>query len=132
MKNIKNKIGNKGFTLIELLVVVVILLAISVMAVSSISAAIERNKAKQDSAKIDLIVSYAELYFDGHKNELINSTGKGGISVDMLYQEYDFSDDDKKNASGSIIGGIVCYSFDYDNDPRGNKATFVYDSDGSC
>ena len=37
----------KGFTLIELLAVVVIMLAISVMAISSISAAIERNKAKQ-------------------------------------------------------------------------------------
>ena len=39
-------INRKGFTLIELLAVVVILLAISVMAISSISAAIERNKNK--------------------------------------------------------------------------------------
>ena len=41
------KLNKKGFTLIELLAVVVIMLAISVMAVSSISAAVERNKKKQ-------------------------------------------------------------------------------------
>ena len=40
------KLNKKGFTLIDLLAVVVILLAISVMAISSISAAIERNKVK--------------------------------------------------------------------------------------
>ena len=39
--------NNKGFTLIELLAVVVILLAVSVIAISSIGAAIERNKKKQ-------------------------------------------------------------------------------------
>ena len=48
---------NKGFTLIELLAVVVILLAISVVAVSSISSAIERNKAKQNATKIDINIT---------------------------------------------------------------------------
>ena len=47
----KNKMNNKGCTLIELLAVVVILLAISVIAISSISAAIERNKGKQNEEK---------------------------------------------------------------------------------
>ena len=42
------KLNKKGFTLIELLATVVIMLAISVIAVSSISSAIDRNKAKQD------------------------------------------------------------------------------------
>ena len=62
------KINKKGFTLIELLAVVVILLAISVIAISSISAAIERNKAKQNEAKIDIIKTYAKLYYDSHRN----------------------------------------------------------------
>ena len=55
-------LNKKGFTLIELLAVVVILLAISIIAVSSISAAIERNKVKQNDAKKELIISYAKIY----------------------------------------------------------------------
>ena len=66
LKN-RKKLNNKGFTLIELLAVVVILLAISVIAVSSISAAMERNKVKQDEAKKEVIISYAKLYYDEHK-----------------------------------------------------------------
>lgn len=66
------KLNKKGFTLIELLAVVVILLAISVMAISSISAAIERNKVKQDESKKAVIESYAEVYYADHKNSLSN------------------------------------------------------------
>ena len=54
---------NKGFTLIELLAVVVILLTISVMAVSSISSAIERNKAKQNATKERVIHNGWALLF---------------------------------------------------------------------
>ena len=57
------KLNKIGFTLIELLAVVVILLAISMIAISSISAAIERNKEKQNNAKIEVIISYAKLYY---------------------------------------------------------------------
>ena len=59
--NKKKRKNQKGFTLIELLAVVVILLAISVMAISSISAAIERNKDKQDNAKKEVLISYGKL-----------------------------------------------------------------------
>ena len=97
------KINNKGFTLIELLAVVVILLAISVMAISSISAAIERNKAKQDDAKKRLIVSYAELYYNQHKNSLDSS---GCINV----SELDLSPDEAKDADGNLFTGCVSYT----------------------
>ena len=43
---IKKKNNKKGFTLVELLAVIVILLAISVVAIPSISAGMERSKAK--------------------------------------------------------------------------------------
>ena len=69
------KKNNKGFTLIELLAVVVILLAISVIAVSSISAAMERNKAKQNDAKKEIIISYAKLYYEEHKNSYPGGNG---------------------------------------------------------
>jgi len=64
------KKNNKGFTLIELLAVVVILLAISVIALSSIGAAIERNRKRQDDVKIETLRKYAELYYDQHKNTM--------------------------------------------------------------
>ena len=70
------KLNKKGFTLIELLAVVVIMLAISVMAVSSISAAVERNKKKQNNAKIKVIESYAEIYYNDHKNILSGNINK--------------------------------------------------------
>lgn len=98
----KKKNNNKGFTLIELLAVVVILLAISVMAISSISAAIERNKAKQNKAKIDVIVSYAELYYEAHKN----TEGDKCIELSKL----NLSDTEKVDADGKEFVGVVKYN----------------------
>lgn len=94
------KINKKGFTLIELLAVVVILLAISVMAISSISAAMERNKAKQDAAKKEVIVSYAKLFYDSHKNDI--EDGKC-ISLSVL----DLTDSEMKDSNGDLFSGYV-------------------------
>lgn len=93
------KLNNKGFTLVELLAVVVILLAISVIAISSISAAIERNKEKQNEAKIDVIISYAKLYYDEHRN---TETDKC-IELDKL----ELSDSERVNADGENFVGVV-------------------------
>ena len=98
------KINNKGFTLIELLAVVVILLAISVIAISSISAAIERNKAKQNDAKIDIIKTYAKLYFDSHRN----TETDGCIELGQL----DLSDSEKVDADGDEFRGVITYELD--------------------
>lgn len=97
------KINKKGFTLVELLAVVVILLAISVIAVSSISAAIERNKVKQNDAKKEVIVSYAKLYYQSHRNSLGNN---GCISVNLL----DLSDAEKVDVDGVEFSGYVQYN----------------------
>lgn len=97
------KLNKKGFTLIELLAVVVILLAITVMAVSSISAAIERNKAKQNDTKKEVIVSYAKLYYEEHKNTLSSS---GCISVSSL----NLSENEITDADGEIFTGGVRYT----------------------
>lgn len=97
------KLNNKGFTLIELLAVVVILLAISVIAVSSISAAIERNKAKQDNAKKEVIVSYAKLYYEEHKNSLGTS---GCIELSKL----GLSDAESVDSDGDKFTGKIKYT----------------------
>ena len=97
------KINRKGFTLIELLAVVVILLAISVMAISSISAAIERNKNKQDNAKKEVIVSYAKLYYEDHKNSL-------GLSGCIPVVSLGLSNEEMTDANGEIFPGGVKYT----------------------
>lgn len=97
------KLNKKGFTLIELLAVVVILLAITVIAVSSISAAIERNKVKQNDTKKEVIVSYAKLYYEGHKNTLGSS---GCISVSSL----NLSEKEMTDADGNPFTGGVSYT----------------------
>lgn len=100
------KLNKKGFTLVELLAVVVILLAISVIAISSISAAIERNKAKQNDAKIDVIISYAKLYYDSHRN----TESDGCIELSKL----NLSDSEKVNADGDEFVGVVKYTLEND------------------
>ena len=107
----------KGFTLIELLAVVVILLAISVMAISSISAAIERNKTKQNESKYEIIISYAKLYYDEHKNTL-SKKEKKCIAISDL----DLDETEKTDADGNEITGFVIYSID----ATGNNITFEY------
>lgn len=96
------KLNRKGFTLVELLAVVVILLAISVIAVSSISASIERNKVKQNDAKKEVIISYAKLYYDEHKN----SETDGCINLSDL----ELSDAERKDADGNPFEGVIWHT----------------------
>lgn len=112
----KKRINKKGFTLIELLAVIVIMLAISVMAISSISAAIERNKAKQDDAKIEVIENYAKLYYEAHKNSLPVT---GCIPLSLL----DLTDKEIEMSNGGIFPGGVTYT---------NGKDFTYRKDISC
>ena len=97
------KLNKKGFTLIELLAVVVILLAISVMAISSIGAAIERNKAKQDNAKMAVIISYAKLYYNEHKNNY-------GISGCIPISELSLSEEERTKSNGDYFTGWIKFT----------------------
>ncbi len=101
------KLNKKGFTLIELLAVVVIMLAISMMAITSISAAIERNKEKQNNAKKRVLESYAELYYQEHKNSLSVS---GCITIDTLYTKGVASDSEIEDANGDKFTGGIKYT----------------------
>ena len=106
------KLNKKGFTLIELLAVVVILLAISVIAISSISAAIERNKDKQNNAKKEVIISYAKLYYEEHRNSF--SEDSGCIELGKL----GLSEEESKDADGNYFYGVVKFT-------NGNNFTLV-------
>lgn len=110
-----NKKNNRGFTLIELLAVVVILLAISVMAISSISAAIERNKAKQDNAKKEVIISYGKLYYEEHRNTC--SSDCACISTNKL----DLDEKEREDSNGDPFMGYVQF--------KDNEFTYVESCD---
>ena len=101
------KNNNKGFTLVELLAVVVILLAISVVAISSISAAIERNKEKQNETKIEIIKSAAKLYYQSHKNSLKIKYPEGTGCIEL--KDLDLSDSEKVDANGDEFADYVIY-----------------------
>lgn len=110
------KLNNKGFTLVELLAVVVILLAISVIAISSISSAMERNKAKQDEAKKEVLESYAKIYVEEHKNSISDGMC---ILVSDLQTSLDLDESEITDSSEKPFLGGVCYSnnsFQYQSD----------------
>lgn len=107
------KINKKGFTLIELLVVLVILSVIMMIAIPSVTSSIERSKDKQKKAKIDLVISAAELYFDSHRN---NSDGTC-VEVDYLInngyltkEEAKDPFDENNNVCGSVKKNDTTYT----------------------
>ena len=111
--------NNKGFTLIELLAVVVILLAISVIAISSISSAVERTRDKQDNAKIENLKTYAKIYYDEHKNSVHNC-----VTVAELIPIYKISSEEIAKSDGT--------NFDGSFTPQGKYCAESKDCTGTC
>ena len=100
----KNK---RGFTLVELLAVIVILMAISAIAIPSITASIERSKNKQFEAKKAVIIEAARLYYSEHKVSLTGFTaGNCYIPVTKL----GLSEKELENPRGGDISGGVVYA----------------------
>lgn len=102
---IKKKNNKKGFTLVELLAVIVILLAISVVAIPSISAGMERSKAKTNENKQKILASYGELYFSEHQN-ITNKC----VRVSTLKTYFNLSDEEIQEANGSEFIGAIKYN----------------------
>lgn len=105
------KLNKKGFTLVELLVVLVILAVIMSIAIPSVTSSIERSKQKQKDAKIELIVSAAELYVDRHKNTF---TAGSDVTVKELIKEGLLTKEQAKDPfnEGRTLCGTVKYKVD--------------------
>lgn len=100
------KLNKKGFTLVELLAVLVILIAITSIAIPTINSALERSKGKQNEQRIRIIESAAELYVSEHKNTL----GGECIKVDTLKNEGYLDEESSKDADGNSFTGAVAIS----------------------
>lgn len=105
------KLNKKGFTLVELLVVLVILAVIMSIAIPSVTSSIERSKQKQKDAKIELIVSAAELYVDRHKNTFIDNNIYN-IYISLLFCDRLLTQEEAKDPFNekSTLSGYVVYN----------------------
>lgn len=76
--------NNKGFTLVELLAVMVILVAISLIAVGGISASLEKRDIKECQEQQELAVGAAKIYFSlsGAKEVTIGTLKAGNYLSD--------------------------------------------------
>lgn len=103
------KLNKKGFTLVELLVVIVILAVIMSIAIPSVTSSIERSKDKQKKAKIELIISAAELYADSHKNTF---TAGSDVTVKELITKGLLTKEEAKDPfnEGRTLCGTVHYN----------------------
>lgn len=114
------KLNKKGFTLVELLVVIVILVIIMSIAIPSITSSLDRSKEKQRKAKIELIESAGEIYFDKYKNNIQN------ITISDLYNERLVTIEQLKdpfNDKNCITGDIEC---------NGSSCTLSNVGSGEC
>ena len=90
--------NNKGFTLVELLAVMVILLSISVVAVTNVTASLKRTEAAELKSYENLAINAAKVYFSmaGTTSPVQISTL---ISNNYLKDDQKFSDLQKNSKS---------------------------------
>ena len=120
------KLDNKGFTLVEVLAVLVILVVIMSIAIPNISSSLERSKGKQDTARIDVLEAYAELYVADNKNTIYNNLKNAGTDkcyIELNKLEGYASEDELKDSDGNAFEGVIIFSRDnndyqYSDDKR--------------
>lgn len=117
------KLDKKGFTLVELLVVIVILVVIMSIAIPSVTSSLERSKEKQKNAKIELIESAAEIYFDK------NST-QDSVSVPKLIEEGLLTKEQAKDPFNETK--TLCGLVSYNQEKKSFKFEEKFDDPNSC
>ena len=102
---------NKGFTLVELLAVILILIGISLVAVSSISASLERRDRRECQEQIAIVKNAAKMYF---------SLNEDSVTIVTLEQ--------------LIAGGYLTEKSKYNRITNGSisKTSSTYQFSGSC
>lgn len=101
------KKNNKGFTLVELLGVIVILVAILLIAIPTVTSSIERSKEKQLESKKDLILSGAELYISDIKTAMNSCRITLATLKSLDYVTSKTLIDPRSDTDAEIIGHVV-------------------------
>jgi len=102
--------NNKGFTLIELLSVIVILTGISLIAVSGISASLEKRDERECEEQKELAINAAKIYF-ALNNNVDTSVG---VSISTLKDGY-FNVNSKTNRlNNNVYVKIINGNYIYD------------------
>ena len=88
------KIDNKGFTLVELLAVITILLALSIVVVTNVSASLKRSEEQEKEAQEKIAINAAKIYFSMESgtcvtlNTLVEKGLVDASEIDKLNLEY--------------------------------------------
>ena len=61
------KLNRKGFTLVELLSVMIILIAISLVTVGTVTSSLTRREGKEEKEQIELAINSAKIYFSSEE-----------------------------------------------------------------
>lgn len=67
------KMNNKGFTLVELLAVITILLSLSIVVVTNVSASLKRNEEQELETQKKIAINAAKIYFSNNNKMTVNS-----------------------------------------------------------
>ena len=98
--------NNKGFTLIELLAVIVILLGISLIAVTAITSSLERRHETECEEQKELAINNAKIYFSLTPNPSTTPEGNPYVTVETLINNGYFnqnSKNDRLEPTGKVV-----------------------------
>ena len=100
--------NNKGFTLVELLAVILVLIGVSLIAVSSISSSLGRREEKELAEQKELAINAAKIYFS------LSDNGAECVTVETLINNDYFNGEsktDRLNKRDVIIMGDTAYNY---------------------
>ena len=131
------KLNRNGFTLVELLVVLVILVVIMSVAIPSVTSSIERSKQKQYDSKVELVMSAAEIYVDGHKNIFNSNSTTYEILIEKLICDGLLTKEQAKDPFNEqyTLNGYVEFSnnnYTWVDNPGGNYYKVEIDGSLTC
>lgn len=93
--------NNKGFTLVELLAVLVILLSISVVAITNVTASLKRNDEQELRAQEKKAINAAKIYFSNDNK--MSETESVKISALINGGYIDEEEVDKLNVNDYVV-----------------------------
>ena len=99
--------NNKGFTLVELLAVILILTGITLVAVSGISASLNRRDTKECEEQKELAKNAAKIYFSLNN---VSSVTVGTLKSGGYFNEASKTNRLKDNSSVSIVSNEYVYN----------------------